>query len=101
MVIFEICTKLKKRIKLTEFCWKQILVKHPIMQNKEMLVMNTLSEPDKIRKSRIDPTVFLYYSKIDEKIICVVCKHLNKEGFIITSYLTDRIKVGGIVWKKS
>lgn len=100
-MIFEVETKLRQRIKLTEFRWKQILIKHPIMENKEMLVMEVLIQSDEIRKSKIDPTVFLYYKKIDKKLICVVCKYLNKEGFIITPYLTDRIKEGEVVWTKN
>ncbi len=32
------------------------------------------------------------YRKIKDKFICVVCKHLNGDGFIITTYITDRVK---------
>jgi hypothetical protein len=99
--VFKVETKLKRKIKLTETRWRKILIKHPIMENKQMLVMAALLQSDEIRISKIDSTVFLYYKKINEKLICVVCKHLNKEGFIITSYLTDRIKEGELVWRKS
>jgi hypothetical protein len=30
----------------------------------------------------------------------VVTKILNKEGFIITAFFTDKIKKGEIIWKK-
>lgn len=42
--------------------------------------------------------VYLYY-KIDlPSYSCVVARHLNGEGFIITIYRTDKIKRGELVW---
>jgi len=32
-------------------------------------------------------------------VLCVVCRHLNGDGFIITAYLTDRIKKGVTVYE--
>jgi len=36
----------------------------------------------------------LYYKKLNGKYCCVVAKHLNGEGFIITTYITNKIKIG-------
>jgi len=60
-----------------------------------------LTEPFEVRRSRQDAAVFLYYRKLNDKFICVVAKHLNEEGFIITVYLTERIKRGEIIWRRS
>ncbi len=30
--------------------------------------------------------------------VCVVARHLNGEGFIITAYRTNLIKIGETVW---
>jgi len=70
------------------------------MENKESLVIKTLEDPEMIRKSLKDPNVYLYYRGYEKYFICVVVKHLNGEGFIITTYITDRIKEGEEIWKK-
>ena len=58
-----------------------------------------LSEPDMIRKSKIDDNVFLYYKQQD-KLYCVVVRHEGQEGFLITAYPTDKVKEGEILWIK-
>ena len=45
--------------------------------------------------------VQLYYRRYGNLHLCVVAKHLNGNGFIITTYFTDRIKEGVVVWTKS
>lgn len=99
-ILFEIKTPLNVTIKITENYWKYLVeIKHKIMADKENLVKEILTNPDEIRKSLIDASVFLYYKKFD-KLYCVVAKHLNKEGFIITAYPTDKLKEGEIIWTK-
>ncbi len=71
------------------------------MKGKEKTVALTLKDPDFIRRSRKDKSVHLYYRWSKEKYICVVCKHLNAEGFIITTYTTSRVKEGEEIWRKS
>lgn len=100
-VHLEVLTVLGKKITITEHYWKYIVeVKHPQIEGKEKEVIETLKHPREIRKSRRDPNTYLYYKKIDDKFICVICKHLNEGGFVITTYTTDRIKEGELVWKK-
>ncbi len=53
-----------------------------------------------MRKSSEDPDVYLYYSPYMTYYICVVARHLNGDGFIITAYITDKIKEGETVWKR-
>jgi len=99
-IFFEVKTPLNVTIRITEEYWRYIVeIKHKIMANKEHLVKEILSEPDEIRRSLIDKSVFLYYKKFD-RLYCVVVKHLNNEGFIITAYPTDKVKEGEIVWTK-
>ena len=54
----------------------------------------------RIRRSSEDKDVYLYYSPYDKYFICVIARHLNGEGFIITAYITDKIKEGEKVWKR-
>lgn len=69
------------------------------MKGKEDIVKATLQSPDEIRQSNIDKDVFLYYKQSD-RLHCVVVKHVGKEGYLITSYPTDKVKEGVVVWTK-
>lgn len=92
---FEVKSSLGKRIRVTKDYWNRIIeTKHTIMKGKEANVKDTLKNPHEIRVSRKDKKVFLYYKKLNGKYSCVVAKHLNGNGFIITTYITDRIKIG-------
>jgi|SRR3989338_7086527 len=94
-VYFEVDSYLGKKIRITKQYWNKVIkTKHPLMKDKESIVKGTLITPTELRVSRKDPTVFLYYKKLNGKYSCVVTKSLNGEGFIITAYITDRIKAG-------
>lgn len=69
------------------------------MAGKEETVKMVLSEPDCIRRSKIDEEVFLYYRQTD-RLYCVVVKHKGTEGFLITAYPTDKVKEGELIWTK-
>ena len=88
-------------IRTTINYWRRIIqVKHPTMKGKEKDVKKTLKLPDEIRVSKSDKKVFLYYRKINRHYICVVVKHLNGDGFIITVYKTRRTMEGEKIWTK-
>lgn len=101
MILFEKLTPLGVLINITDDYWKYIIeIKHRIMADKLEIVKQILENPDEIRKSRYANDIYLYYKKYD-KIYCVVAKHRNNiEGFVITTYPTDKIKEGEIIWKK-
>jgi hypothetical protein len=69
------------------------------MHRKEEIVIETLKDPDEIRRSVIDPSVFLYYKRHD-RLYCAVAKHINGKGFLITAYPNDKVKEGETVWTK-
>jgi len=100
-LFFEVASVLGKKIHTTKNYWNYIVtIKHPSVRGLEDEVKRTLQEPTEVRKSREDPNVHLYYRKRMDKFICVVVKHLNNEGYIITTYLTRRM-VGETLWKRS
>ena len=100
-LLFQVMSKLDKKIRVTKRYWDKITtIKHPGMKNKEMMVAKTLEAPTEIRQSKSDDSVFLYYRPVEEYHNAVVVKHLNGEGFIITTYITDKIKEGKQIWKK-
>ncbi|MEK6691737.1 MAG: hypothetical protein AABY78_10705 [Nitrospirota bacterium] len=51
------------------------------------------------RLSKEDKKVYLYYAPYSSYFLCVVCRHLNGDGFIITAYLTDKIKKGVTIYE--
>jgi len=101
-IYFKVKTPLYKEIRITKEYWDFVkTVKHPNMEGKEKEIIKTLKDPEFIRKSNKDERVYLYYKSTGNRYICVACKHLNGEGFIITTYITDRLKEGEEIWRKS
>jgi hypothetical protein len=75
------------------------ILQHPEMKDMETAIENTLKNPEQVRRSRTDQTVLLnyrYYTQtlVGDKWLCVVVKYLNDDAFLLTAYLTDRIKPG-------
>ncbi len=70
------------------------------MRGKKDLVKDALKHPQEVRQSKTDPNVYLYYRREPETPyhVCVVVKHLNGGGFIVTTYRTDRIQEGERRW---
>ncbi|MBI1742170.1 hypothetical protein HYR54_03780 [Candidatus Acetothermia bacterium] len=90
---------------MTEERWEHIKTEHPIMVGKLKKIEETTIEPDVIKSSSYDPQVVLFYrfySKIERgKYLAVVVKWSQLRSFILTAYLTDKIKQGAIVWEKN
>jgi len=68
-------------------------------------IAETLSDPDKVVRSRTDETVELFYryypsTPVTSKFMCTVVKVLPDDNFIITAYYTDTIKRGETLWEK-
>lgn len=100
-IYFEVKASTGKVIRTTKSHWELITkVKHPEMDGKETEVKRCLSEPVEIRRSSEVPDVYLYYYPYEKYFICVVARHLNGDGFIITAYMTDKIKEGQTEWKR-
>jgi hypothetical protein len=100
-VYLEVKAQTGKIIRTTRSHWELIAkVKHPEIEGKEEEVKLCLVDPMEIRRSSEDSNVYLYYAPFEKYFICVVARHLNSDGFIITAYITDKIKEGETVWKK-
>ena len=100
---FEVETPLNIPISVSERYWTYITtVKHPYMRDKEDNVVETLKDPEIIRQSRTDENVYLFYRQImyggTQYHLCVVVN--RAEGFVITAYITHRIKEGHEIWRR-
>jgi len=82
-----------------------IEIDHPEMSEQVDKIQETMSNPDIIVRSRIDPDVELFYRHYDitpvtEKYLCVVVKILIGDMLIITAYFTNTIKRGEVLWQR-
>ncbi len=98
--LIDIKTPLNVSIHTTKEYWDKLLIKHPELRNKLPDVKKTLKEPTEIRRSKHDELIFLYYSESGKYWLCVVTRQSGLDGFIVTAYITDKIKEGEIVWPK-
>ncbi len=93
-----------RQIRLTQERLKHIL-KHPEMVTMEEEIKTTLQYPEEVRRSKTDASVVLSYryhekTEVGNKWLCVVTKYLNDDAFVITAYLTHRIKPGELIWQQ-
>lgn len=102
-VLFSVRTPLGVTIRTTKEYWKRITTtKHPSIAKHKKDVQQALKNPDEIRRSRQDTNVYLYYKNIGKVHVCVVIDQIDlTEGYIITAYLTDRIKEGEEIYVKN
>lgn len=81
-----------------------------ILDHSEMVdlldqIQEAISTPEKVVRSASDDTVELYYSfkrgtKVGDKWLCVVVKYSTDDAFVVTAYLTDKVKKGEPLWPK-
>jgi hypothetical protein len=79
------------------------ILEHPEMAGMEAAIEETLLRPERVVQSFSDPQARLYYrfyfrTMVGGKFLCVVVKTLGADAFVLTAYLTDRIKKGVPLW---
>ena len=100
-VYFEVLGCLGRRIRVSKNHWDLIVQqKHLEVAGLEKEVQAALLDADVVRISQADPNVYLYYRRFGQYHVCVVCRHLNGEGFVVTCYLTNKIKEGKQIWRR-
>lgn len=93
-----------RSIRFTEERWSHI-AQHPEMTGMRGAVEETLRDPEAVVESLSDPSARLYYryyqrTMVGGKYLCTVVKLTSVDAFVITSYLTDRVKGGKVLWPK-
>ena len=94
-IIFEVIDKTGRKIRLTRKQWKHIQ-KHPHMHESLERVKETIKDPLTIRCDGFnEKVIYLYkeYKEMDtrERYLFVSVSYLNGEGFVITSFYTNKI----------
>lgn len=91
-----------RAIRLTDERLVHIL-ERPEMAALEPEIETTLRSPQTVIQSIVDDEARLYYrffvgTKVGDKHLCVVVKVLPANAFVITAYLTDKVKRGEQLW---
>ena len=61
-LLFDALTPLGFHVRVSRFYWNMIIgVKHPVMAGREKEVKNTLQNPEEIRRSKTDSSIYLFY----------------------------------------
>src|SRR3989344_2177457 len=94
--VFEITDKTGRKIRLSKEQWEHIIKEHLVIANKLEEIKETITGPLAIRKSSYDEKKRFYYRYYKDrktaKYLLIIVKYLNGQGFIITSFYTDKIK---------
>lgn len=90
-------------IRLTDERLAHIL-EHPEMHELTGAIQEALLYPEFVVQSKSDETTHLYYryyskTMVGGKYLCVIVKVRENDAFVITAYLTDKVKKGKIVWE--
>lgn len=69
----------------------------------ETAIAETLARPTRVIQSSSDQLAHLYYhyyvgTRVGDKWLCVVVKIVEDDAFVVTAYLTNRLKQGEILW---
>lgn len=78
-------------IRLTDERWQHILNAHNELANEKDFILNAISDPDYILKGNVEEMLAAVYKK-DNKMLVVVYKEEEKDGFVITAYYTSKIE---------
>jgi hypothetical protein len=81
------------------------ILDHPEMAGLEGAIEETLSRPAKVVESLSDRQARLYYrfyfgTCVGDKYLCVIVKVVGDDAFVLTAYLTDKVKRGAQIWPK-
>ena len=90
-------------IRLTAERWAHIR-EHPEMAGMEPAIEETIARPDVVVQSLVDEQTHLYHrfylgTRVGDKYLCVVVKIRETDAFVLTAYLTDRIRKGEVIWR--
>lgn len=72
-----------------------------MLAGREDEVIQTLADPDEVRRSRTDAAVHLFYRGTLPRWLCAVARREGETGFLITAYPTDTVKAGVAIWTRS
>ena len=80
------------------------ILEHPEMAQMGIAIHDTLLNPETVVQSKSDEKARLYYryyskTMVGGKFLCVIVKVEKNDAFVLTAYLTDKMKKGNILWR--
>ena len=104
-IVLEVFAKFDRKIRLTESKYDHVCKRHPEVVDEIEKMKETLVSPQIVRRSLYDKKVWLFYrffenTPVTEKYLMVAARILNDEGFVVTSYFTDKVKIGEEIWRE-
>jgi hypothetical protein len=100
--LFDTATPIGWRVRTTRAYWEFVVTsKHPALRGRLGDIIRVFADPDQIRQSRRDSSVYLFYRGDGRRWLCAVARRLDDLGFLVTAYPTDSIKAGCSVWTRS
>ena len=81
------------------------MLQHPEMMELEMAIAETVLRPQQVVESLTDSLARLYYrfytgTTVEDKYLCVIVKVVGDDAFVLTAYLTDKVKRGVRIWPR-
>ena len=82
------------------------ILEHPEMIGREAAIGDSLASPEHVIGALFDSDIRLYYrfyrgTVVGDKYLCVVVKITADDAFVLTAYLTDRVKRGWRLWPET
>lgn len=79
---------------------------HPEMAGLDAAIEETLANPQQVVQSFSDAAAHLYYrfyvgTRVGDKYLCVIVKLASDDAFVLTAYLTDKVKKGVQLWPRN
>ena len=103
-ILLEVKDIFNKNIRITKAYWEYVLyTKHreAIDELNTDLLRQCLEDPDLVISTLEESVIQFYHQMTDTRFVCVVVRHLNGDGFVITSYITRQPKRNKkIIWQK-
>jgi len=103
--VFEIVAYDGKIIRLTEVQWLHVVFFHPEIEGEQKRMREVLENPEVVVRGATEDTKIYYKfypsTPVASKYLAVVVKVLDREGFIVTSYFTERVRRGEVLWRKT
>ena len=104
-IVFKIVAYNGKMIRLTEVLWLHIVFFYPEIEGEQEKMKEVLENPEIVVKGATEDTKICYKfypsTPVASKYLAVVVKVLDREGFIVTSYFTERVRRGEVLWRKT
>ena len=103
--IFKVTAYDGRTIRLSEAQWHHITFFHPEIQDQQKKITQVIQNPKVVLEGATKDTRICYRfypsTPVTSKYLAVIIKLLNREGFIITSYFTQRMRKGVVLWRET